>query len=175
MFVLSLNCKGNHMNVRTLFKITQGMYITGATDHDGRLVGSAIDSVMVAEMDPPQVLVSLNDASYTREIVKKTKKMSLSVLPQTQTIDIIKRFGYQSSRTANKWADTPHEIIDNLPVVKGSVCYLILKVASMIETSHHTVFYCDVVEAAGLTMENPMSYGYYQEILLPQSRKAQAK
>lgn len=163
------------MNIRTLFKITQGMYITGAKDHNNRLVGSAIDSVMVAEMDPPQVLVSLNDASYTREIVKKTKMMSLSVIPQTQTIDIIKRFGYQSSRTSDKWADTPHELVNNLPVVKDSVCYFILKIASMIETSHHTVFYCDVVEANGLTMDNPMSYGYYQEVLLPQSRKTQTK
>lgn len=163
------------MNIRTLFKITQGMYITGAADHNGRLVGSSIDSVMVAEMDPPQVLVSLNDASYTREIVKKTKKLSLSVLPQTQTIDIIKRFGYQSSRTTDKWADTPHDLVDNLPVFKESVCYFILKVASMIETSHHTVFYCDVVEATGITMDKPMTYSYYQEVLLPQSRKDQTK
>lgn len=163
------------MNIKTLLKITQGMYITGAVGHDGHLAGSAIDSVMVAEMDPPQVLVSLNDASYTCEIVKKTKKMSLSVLPQTQTIDIIKRFGYQSSRMVDKWAETPHDLIDNLPVVKDSVCYLILKVASMIETSHHTVFYCDVVESADLTAEKPMSYEYYQKILLPQSHKKQTE
>lgn len=163
------------MNIKTLLKITQGMYITGVVDHDGHLAGSAIDSVMVAEMDPPQILVSLNDASYTCEIVKKTKKMSLSILPQTQTIDIIKRFGYQSSRMVDKWAETPHDLIDNLPVFKDSVCYLILKVASMIETSHHTVFYCDVVESADLTAEKPMSYEYYQKILLPQSHKKQTE
>lgn len=159
------------MNIRALFKITQGMYITGARDHEGRLVGSAIDSVMVAEMDPPQILVSLNDASYTREIIKKTKILSLSVLPQTQTIDIIKRFGYQSSRTANKWADTPHDIVNDLPVVKECVCYFILKVTAMNETSHHTIFSCEVTDIGTLTMEQPMSYGYYQEVLLPQSRK----
>ena len=45
----------------------------------------------------------------------------------------------------------------------------------MIETSHHTVFYCDVVEATGITMDKPMTYSYYQEVLLPQSRKDQTK
>ena len=61
----------SEINLEALFKISHGVYITGARDENNRLIGSCIDSVMVIEVDPAQVIVSLNKASYTCQNVLK--------------------------------------------------------------------------------------------------------
>lgn len=159
------------VNLEALFKITHGMYITGATDESGRFVGSCIDSVMVAEAVPTQILISMNKQSYTRESVLKTGKIALSVLPQNAPIGLIKKFGFLSSRNTNKWADTPHEIIDGLPVLKEAVSIIIAEVISSQETANHTLFLCAVNEIIVGTMAEPMTYAYYQKYLQPQTKK----
>ena len=40
------------MDLQALFKISHGVYLTGARDESGRLIGSCIDSAMVVEADP---------------------------------------------------------------------------------------------------------------------------
>lgn len=154
------------MDTTTLFKISQGMYITGATDTDGRFVGSVVDAVMIVEFSPAQIFISLNENSYTREVVQKTKMLSLSVLSPACGHELIKQFGFQSSRTVDKWTQTPHDVKNGLPVLQNKVASYILKVISSHETAHHTVFHCDVVEIIPGSMEDPLTYAGYRDAML---------
>ena len=154
------------MDTTTLFKISQGLYITGAVDTDQRLVGSVIDAVMIVEVSPAQIFISLNENSYTREVVSKTGQLSLSVLAVDCGVELIKRFGFQTSRTADKWTDTPHDLKKGLPILKNSVASYILKVISSKETAHHTVFHCDVIEIIPGTMDQPLTYAGYRDAML---------
>lgn len=159
------------MDMQALFKISHGMYITGAVDTDGRLVGSVIDSAMVVEAAPAQVLISMNESSYTRAVVEKTKRLALSVLPQSFSPALIKRFGYQSSKTADKWKNTPHDLCDGLPVLKGCVTYMALRVLSTMNTAHHTVFLCQVEKIVPCSMGVQMTYDYYQQHVQPKMKE----
>ena len=150
------------MDLQALFKISHGVYLTGAKDEGGRLIGSCIDSVMVVETEPQQVIVSLNNASYTMENVVKTGELTLSVLPADTSDSVMELFGMHTSRDTDKWAQTEHILYHDLPVYKDSVAYMYLKVKETIITSGHHVFLCDVMAGENGTMGEPLLYATYQ-------------
>lgn len=151
------------MNLDALLTLSQGVYITGARDGDNRLVGSCIDAVMVVEVAPAQIMVSLGKGSYTREVVSRTKSMSLSVLPADVSDDIIQCFGTQSSRATDKWQGQDYRLREGLPVLQNAVAGLILRVIHTIETASHEVFLCHVLSAEPGTMAEPLTYHHYQQ------------
>ena len=150
------------MDLQALFKISHGVYLTGAKDEAGRLIGSCIDSVMVVEADPQQVIVSMNNASYTMENVLKSGELTLSILSQSTPNEVIELFGMHTSRDTDKWTPTAHNLYHDLPVYNDAVAYMYLKVKETFETSGHHVFLCDVVEGQAGTMNTPLLYADYQ-------------
>lgn len=153
------------MDMQALFKISHGVYITGAIDTAGRLIGSCVDSVMVTEVAPPQVLVSLSKESYTCQNVLKTHELTLSVLAQNVPNEVITRFGTMSSRTADKWVPDSYHLVSGLPVLNDSVATLFLTVLKAIETEHHHIFLCRVVQAQMGSNRTavPLIYADYQQ------------
>ena len=150
------------MDLQALFKISHGVYLTGTQDEQGRLIGSCIDSVMVVEADPQQVIVSMNNASYTMENVLKSGELTLSILPADTPDNMIELFGMHTSRDTDKWGPTEHILYHNLPVYKNAVAYMYLKVKETLQTSGHHVFLCDVVDGQAGTMASPLLYADYQ-------------
>ena len=150
------------MNLEALFKISHGVYLTGSRDENNRLIGSCIDSAMVVEADPAQVIVSLNKGSYTCQNVLKNKHMTLSVLPENTENSLIQRFGMQTSKNVDKWQEGTYELLTDLPVLKNAVVVMELRVVSIQETSSHFVFLCDVVQIHPKIMGKPLLYADYQ-------------
>ena len=150
------------MDLEALFKISHGVYLTGAKDTTGRFVGSCIDSVMVVETTPQQVIVSMNNASYTMENVLRTQELTLSVLPYDTPLELIDLFGTHTSRDTDKWSQTKHNLFHDLPVYQNAVAYMYLKIKETTLTSGHHVFLCDVVDGQSGTMANPLLYADYQ-------------
>lgn len=151
------------MDLNALFKISHGVYLTGAKDKNGRLIGSCIDSVMVVEADPQQVIVSMNNASYTMENVLKSGELTLSVLPADTPNETIELFGMHTSRDTDKWGPTEHILYHDLPIYKNAVAYMYLNVKETFETAGHHVFLCDVVAGEAGTMADPLLYAEYQK------------
>lgn len=153
------------MDRQALFKISHGVYITGALDSAGRLIGSCVDAVMVAEVAPPQILISLCKESYTCQNVLKTHELTLSVLPQNISDEVIVRFGTTSSRTTDKWSEGSYHLISGLPVLNEAVATLFLTVLKTMETEHHHIFLCRVVQAqmGQNKMLPPLIYANYQQ------------
>ena len=151
------------MDLHALFKISHGVYLAGAKDQQGRLIGSCIDSVMVVEADPQQVIVSMNNASYTMENVVQNGELTLSVLPTNTPSEVIELFGMHTSRDTDKWTTTEHILYHDLPVYKKAVAYMYLKVKGTTTTNGHHVFLCDVADGAAGTMDEPLLYADYQK------------
>ena len=152
----------SEINLEALFKISHGVYLKGSRDDKNRLIGSCIDSAMVVEVSPAQVIVSLNKASYTCQNVLKNGHLTLSVLPDNASNDLIRRFGTQTSKDVDKWLNGSYELISDLPVFKDSVAVMELRVHSVQETTGHFVFLCDVIQILPKTMGNPLLYADYQ-------------
>ncbi len=151
------------MDLEALFKISHGVYLTGAKDDQNRLIGSCIDSVMVVEADPQQVIISLNNTSYTMENILKTGELTLSVLPADTPNEVIELFGMHTSRDTDKWTTTNHILYHDLPVYENAVSYMYLKVKENFVTKGHHVFLCDVIDGKTGTMGKPLLYAEYQK------------
>ncbi len=151
------------IDLQALFTISHGVYLTGARDETGRSIGSCIDSAMVVETAPAQIIIALGKQSYTAQQVLKSGRLSLSVLPTDTPDRIIRIFGMQSSRTENKWDMVPHHFKEDLPVLDGAVSQLILSVADRRETVSHYVLLCDVTHILVGTMVRPLLYADYQK------------
>ena len=151
------------MNLEALFKISHGVYVTGAKDEKNRFVGSCVDAVMVVEAAPAQIMISMGKTSYTCETVLKTRRLSLSVLSERASDEVIRNFGMQSSRTVDKWSSVPYRSVADLPVLTEAAAYMTLQVAEIQETATHYVFLCDVKEVVPGTMERPLIYQDYKD------------
>ena len=150
------------MNLESLFKISHGVYLTGTRDDKNRLIGSCIDSVMVVEVNPEQVIISLNKASYTCQNVLKNGHLTLSVLSEDTPNTLIQRFGTKTSKDTDKWEEGTYELLSDLPILKNSIVAMELKVQTIQETAGHYVFLCNVVQIAALKEGKPLLYADYQ-------------
>lgn len=151
------------MDLNALFKISHGLYVIGAKDENNRWVGSCIDAVMVIEVNPCQIMISLGKNSYTCETFLKTKALSLSVLPEHTPFNTIARFGFQSSRTTDKWKKETLFEKEGLPFLKNACAYMHLKQNTVLETATHYVFLCDVISCVAGECDAELTYNAYQK------------
>lgn len=68
------------MDENALFKLTHGLYVLGAADAGGRLVGSVVDAVMQVANRPFVLALSCTNNSYTKHCIEASNEFSLSVL-----------------------------------------------------------------------------------------------
>lgn len=163
------------MSLEALFKISHGLYIIGAKTKNDRFVGSCIDAVMIIEVNPDQVMVSLCQTSFTCQTILETGIFSLSVLGEKTPFETIKNFGFQSSRDIDKWKNIPHLIQNDLPYLKQTVARLELKTVSVFKTKTHFVFLCDVIKSELGEEKNELTYNHYQQNIRPQTKEKKEK
>lgn len=140
-------------------KITQGMYVL--TTNGGGCVVDAVSQVSAGEN--PLIAVAVMKKNYTNELLKKNNKFTLSVLSKQVNPEIIKTFGFNSSRDINKFENIETTNIEGLNVINDSLGYMVCEIIDTIENDTHTLFIGKLIEADVFSDLEPMSYGYYQE------------
>lgn len=142
-----------------LRKLTHGMYVLTTKD-----AGCMIDAVsQVSSGENPRISISVNKNNYTNERIKEHKVFALSILDINTNGDIIKTFGFNSSRNYDKFSSFDMIDIDGVKVIADSIGYIYLKVIDEIDCDTHTLFIGEVVKKEQFKDLQPMSYGYYQE------------
>ena len=155
------------MNKDALGNITYGMYIIGTKDGN-RLVGCTINTVMQVSYEPVVIAVCVNRSNYTNECIKKTGGFALSILTEEATAKNIGTFGFQSSRTVDKFTKVDYQLSsDGFPVLTAGVCaWLSCRVINSIEIESHTVFFGELTDAEQFEATSlPMTYDYYHEVI----------
>ena len=77
--------------------------------------------------------------------------------------DIIKTFGFHSSRDINKFENYDYLEVDGIKILKDVVGYMILEVLDIVDTETHNIFIGKLIKMERFTDDLPMSYQYYQE------------
>lgn len=149
------------MDVGALSKLTHGLYVLGAKDGE-RYVGCIVDAVMQASLKPPLVAVSCLKAGYTQNCIRQTNEFSLSVLGRHVDPFVLGNFGYQSSRTVDKWAAVPFVVKDNLPFYQEAISFLTCHVIAIHEFETHVVFMAEVMNAWQQGEMCSLTYNDYQ-------------
>lgn len=159
------------MNTKILRDLSYGVYITSSLDGE-RPVGCVTNSVMQVTSTPATIAVSVNRDNYTNGCIAKTGMFAVSILPENTDPTLIGQFGFQSSRDTDKFASTPHQMIEGLPIVTSSMGYVVCRVIDSMEASTHTVFLGEVIAADVLERSAPpMTYSYYHQVLKGKSPK----
>ncbi len=149
------------MNMDALYKLTHGLYILGSKDGD-RLVGSVVDAVMLVANKPWVIALSCNNNSYTKQCIEKTGAFSLSVLSQKVDPLVVAVFGFQSSRTVDKWAQVKYHVTDNLPYLDDNIATMRCKVLQNISYESNTLFLAEVCGCEDSKNETPLTYNDYR-------------
>lgn len=159
------------MNTNTFRNMSYGVYIVSTLD-EGRPVGCTANSIMQITSSPATIAVSINHDNYTNGCIAKEGRFAFSILSEKSAPTLIGTFGFHSSRDTDKFADVDHVVKEGIPVITHSCGYVVCKVIGTMETSTHTVFLGEVIDADVLDTTSPaMTYAYYHNVIKGKSPK----
>ncbi len=158
----------NKNDLSALFNIGYGLYVV--TSNDGtKDNGLIVNTVTQVTNTPNRVAVTINKQNYSYHVIKQTGVMNVNCLDISAPFSVFETFGFQSGRTADKFAGMEELRSDNglrfLPRHINS--FMSLKVESFVDLDTHGMFICSVTEARVMEDKPTMTYDYYQNNVKP--------
>lgn len=152
-----------------LFQVTHGLYIL-TTKSDDQINGQCIDALMQVTNAPPCIAIGVGKKSLTHEMIAASGLFSVSVLDRKNPTcgDVVRRFGFQSGRDVDKFADFHHALNDHgIPHLPEAVavydCTVIPE--KTIDLGTHSLFVASVDRAGTRNEGEPLTYNEYRKTL----------
>ena len=95
------------MDTSALFKISYGLFVLSVRDGE-KDNGCIVNTVTQVTSQPQRITVCVSKQNLTHDLLQKTGKCAISVLSQDAPFSLFQRFGFQSGRDAEKWADVTY-------------------------------------------------------------------
>ena len=157
------------MNNKTMYKLSYGLFVITA-NRDGKDNGCITNTAIQVTGEPNRISVTINKGNYTHDMIADTGVFTVSVISEKAKFDLFKRFGFQSGRDVDKFADYELcERADNgtMIVKDGTNGFLSGKVIQSVDLGTHTMFIADVTDMEVLSDEPSATYAYYQDNIKP--------
>ena len=155
---------GSLIDASAMFKLSYGLFAL-ITNNGERDDASINNSFFQVSDKPNLVMLSVNVANYSAEVIRAKGVFNISVLNEEADFGAFKRFGFASGRDTDKFADYEGEIgrsENGLIYLKGIAnAYFSCKVVETIEAGNHVLFIAEVTEAKVLNDAPSMTYAYY--------------
>ena len=165
------------MNPKAMFNISYGLYVLTA-NLDGKDNGCIINTVTQVTSDPNQITIAVNKGNYTRDMIAASKKFTASIISQSADFELFKRFGFQSGRTADKFAGftaTRRAPSGALIVTEGTNAYISGYVTQEIDLGTHSLFIASVTDMDVMTDTPSATYTYYHQHIKPKPQPTVSK
>lgn len=146
-------------NINITRKITQGMYVL--TTKEGGCIVDAVSQISFGKN--PLISVAIMKKNHTNQLLKNNNKFAISILSKEVDPEIIKTFGFNSSRNINKFEKTETTKIEEIDIINNSLGYMVCEKVDSIDNDTHTLFIGKIIEADVFEEKEAMSYQYYQE------------
>ena len=158
----------NKNDLTALFNIGYGLYVV--TSNDGaKDNGLIVNTITQVTNTPNRIAVCINKQNYSHHVIRQTGIMNVNCLDTTAPFEVFQNFGFQSGRTADKFAGIEELRSDNglrfLPRYINS--FMSLKVDSYVDLDTHGMFICSITEARVIGQKDTMTYTYYQNNVKP--------
>lgn len=154
-----------------MYKIPYGLFMLTTTDGE-RQNGCIVNTVSMITENPKRIVVFVNKANYSEELLKKNKIFNVSVLSESVPFEIFKQFGFQSGRDVDKFEGGRYATSENglyyLPEYANA--FMSAKVVDAYDYGTHTLFVAEVTEAKKLSDEPSVTYDYYQSRIKPKTQ-----
>ena len=160
---------------KAIFNISYGLFVLVA-QQGGKDNACIINVAQQVTSDPLQLMICVNKANLTHDMVLRTLKFNLCPLSEEATMKPFQHFGFQSGKTVDKFAECETEFrTDNglryLPKYINSVISCV--VTKSIDLGTHTMFIARVMEARVLSDSPSITYAYYQQHIKPKPSNPQ--
>jgi flavorubredoxin/flavin reductase (DIM6/NTAB) family NADH-FMN oxidoreductase RutF len=157
-----------------MFKLQYGLFILTAKD-GAKDNGCVINVASQITASPVRIVIAVNKANYTHDMVFKTKEFNLSVLSEGVPFRIFEQFGFQSGRDTDKFAGGNVERSANgiCYVSQHANCVISGRVVESYDSGTHTIFLADVTQTQVLSAEPSVTYQYYFDHIKPKPQPPQ--
>lgn len=164
------------MDPSAFFKLSYGLFVLTAKD-GAKDNGCIINTVLQVTDTPKRILIAVNKANYTHDMIQKTGVFNVSVLTTDVPFKVFQQFGFQSGRDVDKFAgDAEARTANGLRYIpEYSNAVLSGKVINSYDYDTHTVFVADVTEAVTLSNVPSVTYQYYFDHIKPKPQPTTEK
>ena len=164
------------IDMNTMFKLSYGLFVLTAKDGD-KDNGCIINTVTQITETPLRISAAVNKANYTHDMIMKTGEFNVSILAESVPFSVFQIFGFQSGRTADKFAGCDYDArtangIRYIPEHTAGI--ISAKVAESNDYGTHTLFIADVMQAFVASDEPSVTYKYYFDHIKPKPQPPKA-
>ena len=165
------------MDTKALFKLSYGLFVLSAQE-DGRDNACIINTLTQITSSPNRLAMAVNKSNLTHDMILRTGQFAASVLSEDAPFSVFQRFGLQSGRDADKFADFPDVARTEsglLYLTKYANALLAGKITDAIDKGTHTLFIADMTEAEVLSQLASLTYADYHAKVKPQPKPQEQK
>lgn len=156
-----------------LFKLGYGLFVLSAQSGD-KHNGCIINTAMQITDNPKRLMVGINKANLTHDMVIKSGEFNLSVLSESAPFKVFEHFGFHSGRDTDKFGSFEEKSRSEnglYHLTDYANSFISCKVVDKVDCGTHTAFFADVTEAKMLSAEKSITYDYYFEHTKPKPKK----
>jgi flavin reductase (DIM6/NTAB) family NADH-FMN oxidoreductase RutF len=144
--------------VSTVFeRIEREVWIVTAT-HGGRRGGLVATFVNPASIvrEMPRLVAGIAKTHETGELIERSGAFAIHLVDESQ-LDLVWRFGLQSSRNADKFADLPFKsAATGSPILCDALAWLDCRVEGRMDMGDRTIFLAEVVDGLLVSDKRPL-------------------
>ncbi len=166
-----------NIDASVLKKLSYGLFLL-SSETDGRDNACIINTAQQISEDPMLISVTVNKSTQTHKMIVSSGKLALSILSEKVDFSLIRRFGFESGRDKNKFADfTSVARASNgcLYATEGTNGVITASVVQSLDCATHTLFIAEVAETIALNDDPSATYAYYFEHIKPRSEAPKNK
>lgn len=160
-----------NIDLNTLRNLSYGLYVL-TTHYEGKDNGCVINTAVQLTDTPPRIMVAVNKANFTHELLLKSGVFTLNLLTENTRMSLIRHFGFQSGRDVDKFADwNEWDVPENKSryLTKYINGYISGRVEQTIDLGTHTMFVASITEAVTLNGDPSATYAYYHRAIKTQT------
>lgn len=160
------------MDLNAMQKLSYGLFVLTASVN-GRDNGCIINTAGQVTSDPNRLSVAVNKNNYTHDMIKESAVFSVSIISENADFELFKRFGFQSGRSADKFAGfSGCRRTENgtMIITEGTNAYISARVEQSIDLGSHTLFIASVTDSGILGDAASATYSYYHEHIKTQPK-----
>ena len=158
----------NKNDLTALFNIEYGLYLV--TSNDGKKDnGLIVNTITQVTNNPNRIAVTINKENYSHHVIKQSGIMNVNCLSVDAPFSVFEKFGFQSGRNVDKFAEcTPNRSDNGLAFLPKHInSFMSLKVEQYIDLDTHGMFICQITEARVINNHESMTYSYYHNNVKP--------
>jgi flavin reductase (DIM6/NTAB) family NADH-FMN oxidoreductase RutF len=140
---------------RLMSRWTTGVAVVTSRDETGPR-GATTNALTSLSLDPPLVLVALDQGSNTLLAVQASRRYCVNVLGAGQE-DLARRFATKASGE-EKLAGVPHELVEGTPVLDGVLAWLVCALEQELEGGDHAILVGRPLVASGDQDAEPLVF-----------------